>query len=79
MLCVLSLSVPNLQLNEPTCEGWTDLNDDDKFSGCREPCLKIGSVCRGDAGCYRCCVSNSAGTVVSSPIELVLGQLCSTV
>ena len=62
---------PYLQLNDS--EAWTDLSDGDRLSGCREQCLRVLSVCGDDAGFYRCQVSNRAGTVVSDPIEVVLG------
>ena len=70
---LLLFTIPYFQVNDPASEGWIDLSDDDRHSGCREQCLRVLSVCGGDAGFYRCRVSNRAGTVVSDPIEVVLG------
>jgi FYVE/RhoGEF/PH domain-containing protein 5/6 len=60
------------QLTESPSVGWADLTDGDKLSCCREPCLRMLSVCGDNAGLYRCQVSNRAGMVVSDPIEVVL-------
>ena len=54
-------------------EGWSNLKDGDNFSGCNEECLTVTSACAGNAGIYRCQVSNDAGEVFSPPVHLSVG------
>ena len=73
-VCAFIFIIPYLQLTESPSVGWADLTDGDKLSCCREPCLRMLSVCGDNAGLYRCQVSNRAGMVVSDPTEVVLGE-----
>jgi hypothetical protein len=54
---------------------WVDLADDLHVSGAATPLLEIASTQPGDAGSYRCRVSNPGGTTHSGVVALTIDPL----
>jgi hypothetical protein len=52
------------------------LNNGGHYTGCTTATLTVNGVDTGDVASYRCVVTNSFGSVTSSPARLILGSPC---